>query len=109
MAAINIVRKMAMVKKCGRSSQRTARVSQRSWSGACGDGTLKRARLANVLDEEGDQPASTPGVALIGWVHTLQHPLIVIRPGQLGNHENGQDERMRAEQGGRHQPKAGDD
>src|SRR5207245_11604241 len=95
MAAINIVRKMAMVKKCGRSSQRTARVSQRSWSGACGDGTVKRARLANVLDEEGDQPARTPGVALIGWVHPPQNPLLVIRPGHLRNPATGHSSRVR--------------
>src|SRR6266480_1182302 len=67
MAAISIVTKMAMVKKCGRSSQRTARASQRSGPGSSGDGTVERARLANLLDEEGDQPAGTLGVVLVGW------------------------------------------
>src|SRR5256712_7205982 len=102
-AAISMVRKMAMVKKCGRSSQRTARVSQRSGPGTSGDGTEERARLANLLDEEGDQPAGPPGVTLVGGIDPPQHPLLVIGPGQLGRDEDHHDQRMQAEHGGRPQ------
>jgi hypothetical protein len=45
MAAISIVRKMAMVKKWGRSSQRTARLKG---PGSSGSGAAERARLANL-------------------------------------------------------------
>src|SRR2546423_6216771 len=88
MAAISIVRKMAMVKKCGRSSQRTARDSQRSGPGSSGDGTEERARLANVLDDEGDQPAGMPCVLRVSGVHLPQHPLLVKGPGQLRANED---------------------
>src|SRR5438128_6976288 len=65
MAAISIVTKMAMVKKWGRSSQRTARLSQRSGPCSAGDGAAERGRLANLLDDEGDEPAGVPGIRLV--------------------------------------------
>src|SRR3977135_1796931 len=63
MAAIVIVRKMAMVKKCGRSSQRMARLSPPFGPGWSGDGAGERARVANLQDE-GEEPARPPGGGL---------------------------------------------
>src|SRR5207237_9738920 len=94
MAAISIVTKMAMVKKCGRSSQRTARASQRSASGSSEDGTEERARLANLLDEEGNEPAGPPGVARGGGIDPLQHPPPLVRAHHVGSHKDGPDQRV---------------
>src|SRR5439155_24182830 len=82
MAATSIVRKMAMVKKCGRSSQRMARLSHRSGPGWIGKGASERARVANLQDE-GDEPAGAPGIGLVLRVGGAQHPFLEIGAGQL--------------------------
>src|SRR3989442_6215689 len=87
MVAISIVRKMAMVKKCGRSSQRMARLSHRSGPGCSGNGSWERARVANLQDE-GDEPAGAPGIGLVLRVSAPQHPFLVIGAGQLRAEKN---------------------
>src|SRR3989442_2668358 len=97
MAAISIVRKMAMVKKCGRSSQRMARLSHRSGPGWSGSGAEERARVANLQDE-GDEPAGAPGLGPVPWVGVPQHPFLEIGAGQ-----------PRAEKHAEHTPLQADD
>src|SRR5207237_8976926 len=81
MAATSMVRKMAMVKKCGRSSQRMARLSHRSGPGWIGNGASERARVANLQDE-GDEPAGAPGISPLLRVGGAQHPFLEIGAGQ---------------------------
>src|SRR3989442_15175795 len=102
MAAISIVRKMAMVKKCGRSSHRTARLRHRSAPGWSGNGAGERARVANLQDE-GDQPVGLPGVGLVLRVGASEHSFLEIGADQLSSEEDGEHHRMQAEQGWQHQ------
>src|ERR1700730_518801 len=108
MAAISIVRKMAIVNKCGRSSQRTARLSHRSGPGWSGDGAGERARVANLQDE-GDEPAGVAGGGLVLRVGAAQHPFLEMGADHLGGEEDGKHHRVQAEQGRKHQSEAGDD
>src|SRR6266571_7275440 len=108
MAAISMVRKMAMVKKCGRSSQRMARLSHRSGPGWSGDGALERARVANLQDE-GDEPAGAPGIGLVLRVRAAQDPLREIGAGQLRAEKHGEDHRVQADDGRQHEAEAGED
>src|SRR3982074_3707688 len=98
-AAISIVRKMAMVKKWGRSSQRTARLSHRSGPGWSGDGAGERARGANLQDE-GDEPARPPGVGLVLRVGAPEHPFLEIGADDLSAEEEGETDREQGEEGG---------
>src|SRR3989454_12687939 len=98
MAAISIVRKMAMVKKCGRSSQRMARLSHRSGPGCSGNGSWERARVANLQDE-GDEPAGAPGIGLVLRGGAPQHPFLEIGPGQLRAEKDGEQHRVQADDG----------
>src|SRR5260370_22770401 len=82
MAAISIVRKMAMVKKCGRSSQRTARLSHRSGPGGGGNGAGGRARVASLQDK-GEQAVGVAGVGLVLRVGAPEHPFLEIGADQL--------------------------
>src|ERR1700730_10227739 len=108
MAAMSIVRKMAIVKRCGRSSQRTARLSHRSGPGWNGDGAGERARVANLQDE-GDEPAGVPGVGLVLRVGAAQHPFLEVGADHLGAEKDGEHHGVQAEQGWQHQAGAGDD
>src|SRR4030081_2247618 len=108
MAAISIVRKMAMGKKRGRASQRTARRNERSGPGWSGDGAGERARVANLQDE-GDEPAGVPGVGLVLRVGAAQYPFLVVGAYQLCREEDGQHSGMQGKEGGQHQAEAGDD
>src|SRR2546423_12418640 len=98
MAATSIVRKMAMVKKCGRSSQRMARLSQRSGPGWIGNGASERARVANLQDE-GDEPAGGPGIGLVLRGGGAQHPLLQIGAGPLRAAKKPQHHRAQAAHG----------
>src|SRR3989441_13135796 len=89
MAAMSNVRKMAMVKKCVRSSQRMARLSHRSGPGWSGSGAAERARVANLQDE-GDEPAGAPGIGRVLRGGVPQHPLLEIGPGQLAAAKHGE-------------------
>src|ERR1700730_11147931 len=108
MAAMSIVRKMAIVKRCGRSSQRTARLSHRSGPGWNGDGAGERARVANLQDE-GDEPAGVPGVGLVLRVGAPEHPFLEMGADDLRGDEEGEHHQVQAEQGGQDQAEAGDD
>src|SRR3989442_4759307 len=98
MAAMSNVRKMAMVKKCGRSSQRMARLSHRSGPGWSGSGAEERARVANLQDE-GDEPAGAPGIGRVLPVGVSQHPFLEISPGQLRAEEHRGHHRVQADDG----------
>src|ERR1700681_242062 len=108
MAAISSVRKMAMVKKCGRSSHWTARLSHRSGPGWSGNGAGERARVANLQDE-GNEPAGVPSVGLVLRVGAPEHPLLEMGADDLGGDEKGEHHHVQAEQGWQHQAEAGDD
>src|ERR1700736_6846525 len=103
MAAISIVRKMAMVNKWERSSQRTARLSHWSRPGGSGDGAAERARVANLQDE-GDQPAGVPCIRLVLGIGAPQHPFLEIGARQLSAEEDGEPHRRQAEQRGQTRP-----
>src|SRR5919205_1747690 len=90
-AAISMVTKMAMAKKCGRSSQRTARLSQPSGPGSDDNGAAERARVANLQDE-GNEPRRVPGVRLVGRISRAQHPLFEAGAEQLGANEDREDQ-----------------
>src|SRR2546428_13708331 len=101
MVAISIGRKMAMVKKCGRSSQRMARLSHRSGPGCSGNGSWERARVANLQDE-GDEPAGAPGTGPVLRVGAPPHPFPEISPGQLRAAKHGEHHRVHADDGPPH-------
>src|SRR4030081_83740 len=107
-AAISIVRKMARVKKWGRSSQCTARLSHRSGPGWSCDGSGERARVANLQDE-GDEPARAPRVGLVLRVGAPEHPFLEIGAEDLRAEEDSEHHRVQAEQRWQHQAQAGDD
>src|SRR5258708_7112579 len=105
MAAISIVRKMAMGKKCGRASQRTAWASGPGWGGS---GAAERGRVANLHDER-NEAAGMPGVGLVLRVGGTQDPLLKVGAHHLGSEEDRKEDDMEAKDGGEHQSKAGDD
>src|SRR6202165_5404775 len=105
MAAISIVRKMAIVKKCGRSSQRTARLRG---PGSGARGAAGRARVANLHDER-NEPAGVPGIGLVLRVGGAQDPLLEMGADDLSGKEDGEDQDVQGEQGGQHQSETGDD
>src|SRR6266702_6999668 len=108
MAATSMVRKMAMVKKCGRSSQRMAWLSHRSGPGWIGNGASERASVANLQDE-GDEPAGAPGIGLVLRVRAAQHPLLEIGAGQLRPEKHHEHHGVQAEHGWQHETEAGED